>query len=930
MTTKNHGTGVDPRIRPALEQVAVAGLYCLAVWLGLKFAAATGAVGEQVSLIWPATGLGVAAVALCGLRLWPAIAVGSLLGGVLAGAPWAFLPFSVAAAVLEGVVGGGLLRWLGFQPALARVRDVALLTLAGLVPGTALSATVGSVGLWALGTLPEGAVLGVWWPWWLANLAGGLIVAPVLLSWAVQPRPRWRPRRLVEAAGLAVLLAAATYLSFSDMLGLRGLPLAYLPFPLLVWAAARFRPCGAATATLLVAVLAAIGTVGGAGPFALEGLTQSMLLLWVFLIVAALTAQLVSAVVAERERARQALRESEAQFRAIVEDQTEMIVRIRPDTTRSFVNEAYCRTFGQPAEALVGTSFLPQVAPEDRQAVHEKIAALTPQNPVAVDIHRVVLPDGSVGWQEWTDRGLFDERGQLSEIQSVGRDISARRQAELARERLAQAIEQAGEAVIITDPNGTITYVNPAFERITGYSPAEALGQNPRILKSDRNEPALYTTLWKTLKAGRVWKGHLVNRRKDGSLYEEDSTISPVFDAEGQVAAYVEIQRDVTQQLRLEAQLREAAKLEAIGRLAGGVAHDFNNQLTIIRGFCELLLQDLGPQSPHRETVEEIWRAADQSARLTSQLLAFGRKQTLNPRLVDLGAALGALGKTLGRMLGEQVELHIEAPDGLDPVHVDPVHLQQAVINLALNARDAMAEGGTLTLSADNVELSGEQALRAGELRPGRYVRLTVQDTGHGMDRQTVERVFEPFFTTKELGKGTGLGLAMVHGFVMQSGGQVTVESEPGRGTTFRIYLPAAQGEAAQVERPAAPEPGYHGAETILLVEDEPSLRQLVARVLRERGYAVLEADRGGEALRQAEEHDGPIDLLVTDVVMPGLGGPELADQLRQRRPGLRVLFITGYSERAVRPRPEDGVALLTKPFSPTVLLQQVRALLSE
>jgi len=399
-------------------------------------------------------------------------------------------------------------------------------------------------------------------------------------------------------------------------------------------------------------------------------------------------------------------------------------------------------------------------------------------------------------------------------------------------------------------------------------------------------------------------------------------------DAQDQVIGLVGFSRDITDLKRLEQQLRQAQKMEAVGQLAGGVAHDFNNLLTAIIGFGEMAYNSLAPDDPNRELITEIRRAGQRAANLTRQLLAFSRKQVLRPEVVSLNTLLVDVMKLLQRLIGEDIELSLSPDEALGLAKIDPGQFEQAVINLAVNARDAMPHGGTLTIETSNVELDAAYASLHEDLAPGRYVMVAVSDSGVGMDEATRTHIFEPFFTTKPTGEGTGLGLAMVYGFVKQSGGHVEAYSEPGRGTTFKIFLPRVFD--AVVTAPAddtATMPQGH--ETVLLVEDEEAVRTLAGRVLQAAGYTVLSARNGPEAIRLADEHPETIQLLATDLVMPRMSGLEVASQLTQTRPGIRILLMSGYpNEAAMRHGVPPGASLLQKPFNAVALARAVRQVL--
>ncbi|MFB3923148.1 MAG: PAS domain S-box protein [Terriglobia bacterium] len=544
--------------------------------------------------------------------------------------------------------------------------------------------------------------------------------------------------------------------------------------------------------------------------------------------------------------------------------------------------------------------------------------------------YRMLAAAGRTVWLRDKVRIVKGIDGRPRQLRGVMLDVTQVKLAEEERARLSLAVEQAAEAIVITDLEGTITYVNPAFERVTGYSRAEALGQNPRILKSGKQNEDFYKELWKTLARGDVWIGRFTNRRKDGTTYEAEAVLSPVRDMAARIVNYVAVERDVTRERQLEEQVRQSQKIEAVGRLAGGVAHDFNNLLTIISGYSDLLLTRLDTEDPSRGHVTEIKKAADRAASLTRQLLAFSRRQVLAPQVLDLNHVVVNIHKMLRRLIGEDIDLvMVPAPD-LGRVRVDPGQIEQVLLNLVVNARDAMPHGGKIVIETANVELNDRYAGGHFPVNAGPYVMLAVSDTGCGMDAETQSHIFEPFFTTKEQGKGTGLGLAMVYGIVKQSEGYIWVYSEMGQGTTFKIYFPSVAAEPPQPEAAKVTRGHARGAETILLVEDESSLRSLVRGLLEGIGYTVLEAPDAEKAIRSSEEYDGPIHMLLTDVVMPGMSGPELSQQLAVSRKDMKVLYMSGYADDAIVQHGilSSNAAYLQKPFTPEGLAQKIREVL--
>ncbi|HKF03335.1 MAG TPA: response regulator [Candidatus Sulfotelmatobacter sp.] len=498
--------------------------------------------------------------------------------------------------------------------------------------------------------------------------------------------------------------------------------------------------------------------------------------------------------------------------------------------------------------------------------------------------------------------------------------------------KLLHAVEQSADTVLITDREGRIQYVNPAFEKLTGYAREEACGKTPRILKSGEQGPDTYQEMWKTLLAGQVYRGILVNRKKNGDLYYVEESISPVRDPNGEITHFISNGRDLTERLRLEAQLVQAQKMDAIGRLAGGIAHDFNNLLTIITSYSELALDAVPQDSPLEDRLHEILLAARRAAELTRQLLAFSRKQPQALRVVEVNQVVSNIAKMLPRLIGEDIKFTFIPGERLGEVRIDPVQLEQVLMNLAANARDALPQGGHLSIETSDVHLTSDYIQGKPAVIPlGRYTLITVTDNGCGIPREDLPHIFEPFYSTKPSGKGTGLGLATVYGIVKQNHGFVWVYSEPGSGTVFKVYFPCVSGHHAVREgEPARPESVPRGTETILLVEDEPAVRNATGEFLRLQGYHVIEAEDGLAALASARNHGGTIDLLVTDVVMPNMSGGELAKEFAQIRPVTKFLFVSGYPGKTILDHKVVDLEtnFLQKPYTLKQLSMKVRAAL--
>ena len=534
-----------------------------------------------------------------------------------------------------------------------------------------------------------------------------------------------------------------------------------------------------------------------------------------------------------------------------------------------------------------------------------------------------------------TARGPFhDAQGKIAGTFGVSRDISDRKRMEenlrVQKAFLEQLIQSAPEAIAITDPDYKIRQINLEFTRVFGYDPEEAIGRRLGALIVPPDKEAESNNLSNNGNRPLTSVLETTRRRKDGSRVEVSVLVSPVIVGNELDAVYC-IYRDISDAKTAQEQVRQSQKMEAIGRLAGGLAHDLNNLLTVIRGYSEIQLSSTAANDPNRTHAAQIMQAAERASALTQQLLAFSRRQVLQPKAIDLNAVVTSLETLLRRLIGEDIEVVFTATRDLGTVRADPGQLEQVIMNLAINARDAMPKGGKLMLQTSNAELDETYARHHVGVRPGRYVLLTVSDNGVGMDEDTMAHIFEPFFTTKGLGKGTGLGLSTVYGIVQQSEGHLFVYSEPGRGTSFKIYLPRVDEAAEQVDAGKNGAGKSVGKETILLVEDDPQVRKLTHSLLENCGYSVLAADTMPSVEKHCREFRGAIHLLLTDLIMPGMTGKDVAVAVNRLRPGIRVLFMSGYTDDVIDLHGglSPGTFFLQKPFSSAALAEKVRQALA-
>jgi PAS domain S-box-containing protein len=633
-------------------------------------------------------------------------------------------------------------------------------------------------------------------------------------------------------------------------------------------------------------------------------------------------------------RIRRQLFESQELFRLISENAADLIAVVDMEGRRIYNSLSYQKVLGYSAEELKHSSGLEQIHPEDRERVREAGASARGAGKGRTLEYRIRHKDGSWRVLESTASVIFDRKGQPEKLVIVNRDVTERKSAVEALERseagFRSVVEGAPYAICRVSREGRFLRVNPALEKMLAHDGRDELlgtnigtdvflhpGEFEQLVAVVRSEGAFkdLQAEWKRRDGAPitvVCSGRTVGRSDDGSSYLE------IF------------AEDVTERRVLERQLRMTTKMEAIGRLSGGIAHDFNNLLGVIIGYSEILKRKLVSENPLFECAEEIEKAGQRAVSLTRQLLAFSRQQILTPAVLDLNALVAGMEKMLPRLLGEDINVVTRLGEEIGRVKADHGQIEQVVMNLAVNARDAMPQGGELRIGTANVEFDEAYVRQHPGAKPGRYVMLAVADTGTGMSAETLVHIFEPFFTTKEVGKGTGLGLATVYGVVKQSGGYLWVDSTLGEGSAFQIFLPRVEEKVTTIVQSAVPLETLRGGETVLLVEDADALRKLARAFLEDRGFAVLAAANGEEALRLAVSYQGTIHLLVTDVVMPGMNGRVLSEHLLSKRPGIRVLYISGYTDSFIAGHGvlEAGTHLLHKPFTEQALISKIREVL--
>lgn len=573
----------------------------------------------------------------------------------------------------------------------------------------------------------------------------------------------------------------------------------------------------------------------------------------------------------------------------------------------------------------------------DRDVLHAMAGVPLKAGDKVVGVLGLAFIDQDITFND-EQRDLLAQLGELASlalenarlIEDSQRELAERKKAEDSLRKLSVAVEQNPASIVITNTSGIIEYVNPQFTLLTGYTSEEAIGNTPAILKTGETSPEEYRQLWNIILSGGEWRGEFHNRKKDGELYWEQALIAPIRDEQGAITHFIAIKEDISDRKKLETQLRHSQKMEAVGQLAGGIAHDFNNILTAIIGYATILQMKIDPQSPIKNTADQILAAAERGAGLTHGLLAFSRKQISNLTRVDLNEVVKRVEKLLARLIGEDIQINTILSEQEIPLMADSIQLEQVLMNLSTNARDAMPDGGNITITTELVTIDASFILNQGFGEKGTYALLTFSDTGNGMSAETTKRIFEPFYTTKETGKGTGLGLSIVYGVIKKHGGYVTCQSSPGKGTTFCIYLPLTFNRSVEQSEDKPTIPFCGGNELILLAEDDNTMRLLTKELLEEFGYTVIEVADGCRAVEQYRERSDSIQLVILDAVMPGMKGMDAYSEIHKINPHARVLFCSGYNLDMIEgvDKLSQNLHFIAKPFVPKELLMKVREVL--
>ncbi|MCG3175160.1 MAG: Sensor histidine kinase RcsC [Candidatus Omnitrophica bacterium] len=832
----------------------------------------------------------------------------------------------VTTEILIGPIALVLRRGLRFSESLESHRDVLRMFFV-LLSASVLAACTASIGGALAFGPPDPGVPG-FKHILSGHFLGALVTAPLLWNIWLRPIDSGPAKHVLQGYAALLIYDLLVARIYSVDYRLYGPEQHFMVLSLLsaAWALFRLGIRGAVLINLMYLSTVLPASMGGLGPLAQSHPDSPLAAVWAYAAGVSLLSLLLACMVRERHWTVEESGRGERYFKRLIENATDNVAVLEANGVIRYENPSVRALGGWNVEDLVGRNAFEFIHPDD---VPQAWAAYQQGLRHPGDAYKATfrLKTKSGGWiyVESTGRSLLHDPDVRGVIIS-SRDVTERERVLQELVLLLSAIEQSAESVVLTDREGLITYVNAGFEKTTGYTRQEAIGQNPRILKSGKHPEEFYRGLWEQLLGGQLVRTVFINKRKNGELYYDAKQISPMRDAKGTIIGFVAVGQDITEQRSMEEQFRHAQKMEAVGRLAGGIAHDFNNLLTVIIGYSKIALPRVSGDTELRSALEAILLAGERASGLTRQLLAFSRKQVAQAQPFVINELIQQSESMYRFMCGVQIRLRLELAPGIRPVFADPVLMDQVIINLIVNAKDAMPEGGELAIRTLSVrpEPSGGSA---GD-SPRGQVAIEVSDTGLGMTDEIKSKIFEPFFTTKPKDKGTGLGLPTVYGIIEQAGGSITVDSSPGHGTTFRILLPESPEPAKSLRQTEAAVLKSGQGRLVMLVDDEKDVRGLAASALRGQQYEVIEAANGEEALDKVWRLQGRVvDLLVTDMIMPGMTGRELADKYKVLSPSTRTLIISGFTEKVDFLK--EGESFLQKPFSPIGLLTAVQQALS-
>lgn len=912
--------------------VKVSGL-ALAYWATSKIGLHYIGAAPAVSAVWLPSGVALAGLLIFGLRVWPGVMLGAYLVSYWA-SPIIFIGGMIGKTLGAWLSAYLLQRLVGFDNRIDRLRNVLSFLLLGVSVSSVITAAISVGAICLIGRFPWQDFAVNWGRWGIGDGLGILIGTPLLLILFTENFRTWTARQIMEMAAWLVGLMTVTWLIFGQLEGTRYLQLQeypYFTFPLVLLCVLRLGQVGGVVATFMITAIAVAETARRHGPFSQRvNYLDDLKSLQIFLGSLSAMPLLFGAAISERRYAEQALQKSEEELRALFAAMKDVIATLDAQGRYLKIAPTDPTNFYKPPEDIVGKT-LHEIFPPEKARYFLKQIQHTLFTRQVVELEYSLPIGNEIKWFTGTLSPLTD-----TSVLLVVHDQTEQRKALEKIGFQANLLDVVEQAVIATDLQRRVIYWNNFAEKLYGWSTGAAIGREITALIPVAEDGAMDCDMIARCQNGGSWSGEDLWQAHGGGKIPVWVTASPIQNTRGELTGIVTTSSNLTERKKLEEQLRQSQKMEAIGKLAGGIAHDFNNLLTAINGYSQLLINQLGETDPRRHRATEIKRAGERAAALTQQLLAFSRKQILQPKVIDFSRVIAETAQLLKPMIGENIQLVTTLDAGEGKVKVDQGQILQVVLNLAVNARDAMPNGGTLVIATATVELD-EDAARAFQLpEAGRYVRLTVSDNGCGMQPEMQAQIFEPFFTTKPQGKGTGLGLSTVYGIINQSGGSVQVASEVGRGTIFTIHLPHSDEPITALvadEITAAP---HASVQTILLVEDEEMVRQMAHSILTDSGYSVLVAEDGLGALQILRQHAGKVNLLLTDVVMPNLSGYELAKQAVALQPEMKILYMSGYTDSLINyssVRPETvpfDAAFMQKPFTLEALLNKVRETLEQ